>query len=810
MRIAVSRAVLHRSLLAFIAMVLGLLAGVASSRAEEEGTQNVYSTVRISVSGDDDVRRLAGLGIALEGHRRRDSSGIDLILNEYEIAKLRRAGFSFRTLVPDWQAAYEVRKKADATASVFEARARGLHLGSMGGFLTLSEVGAQLDSMHLLFPRLIGAKDSIGLSCEGRVIWGVRVSATGKEEGSMPCVLFTSLHHAREPEGLMTVLYFVWYLLEQFGVNDEVTALLNTREIYVVPVVNPDGYTYNEATNPAGGGMWRKNRRLNGYGSYGVDLNRNYGYKWGVDDIGSSSFTNDLTYRGTGAFSEPETQAIRELCVRKKPVCAMNYHAYGNDLIYPWGYINSPTPDSMTYQRLAGWLTDRNHYVQGTCGATLGYTTNGESDDWMYGETGLKPRIFALTQEVGGEDDGFWPSPSRILPLADANLTASLLFAQTAGPHFQIAQSTPDPVFTGRNGKLDLLLINIGMERHSTSATLSFEGDGVDVLSPVRAIVVLGETTTVSVALRRSIDADDGSKAVLRVVCECEGGWSRDSMSFLAGQPIVLFSDSANQGNASWVGKSNGSLTTWSLTSRAAYQGAGSYADSPWGDYPKNYSSTYTLQKILPLVGAAAEMRFMARWDIEPEYDFCLIEASSDSGITWTSLPGRYTRPASGASGGKQIAGTWGYDRYNNTWLEERIDLKQVLGANAMLRFRFESDGYQQADGIYVDNIRVLLYPQAKPDSVQTELPERTELEQNFPNPFNPLTVVSCQLSVASHVRLAVYDLLGREVAVLLDDQKGPGSVSVTFDASRFASGIYFYRLTADHFVATRKMLLLR
>jgi hypothetical protein len=89
-------------------------------------------------------------------------------------------------------------------------------------------------------------------------------------------------------------------------------------------------------------------------------------------------------------------------------------------------------------------------------------------------------------------------------------------------------------------------------------------------------------------------------------------------------------------------------------------------------------------------------------------------------------------------------------------------------------------------------------------------VPSTFELCQNYPNPFNPKTVVSCQLPAASSVRLVVYDLLGREVAVLLDEERPPGAYSITFDASNFASGVYFYRLTAGEYVAIRKMLLLR
>jgi hypothetical protein len=90
------------------------------------------------------------------------------------------------------------------------------------------------------------------------------------------------------------------------------------------------------------------------------------------------------------------------------------------------------------------------------------------------------------------------------------------------------------------------------------------------------------------------------------------------------------------------------------------------------------------------------------------------------------------------------------------------------------------------------------------------DVPANFGLDQNYPNPFNPTTVISYQLSASSDVNLMVYDVLGREVAVLVNERKTAGSYSVTFNARGLASGVYFYRLRADDFVETKRLILIR
>jgi hypothetical protein len=218
---------------------------------------------------------------------------------------------------------------------------------------------------------------------------------------------------------------------------------VNNRELWFVPIVNPDGYEFNRQTDPLGGGMWRKNRRLNTGGTYGVDLNRNFGYKWGYDNLGSSPSPGSETYRGASAFSEPETQVIRALADSSKFILALNYHSYGNYFIYPWGYDNIYTPDQLVFKSIADSVSVLNGFIGGTSWEVL-YLTNGDSDDWMYGEQNEKNKIFAFTPEVGDQFDGFWPDPSRISTLCEQQLQPNLFIASLAGnPYVLLAPSAP-------------------------------------------------------------------------------------------------------------------------------------------------------------------------------------------------------------------------------------------------------------------------------------------------------------------------------------------------------------------------------
>ncbi|MGB2803918.1 MAG: M14 family zinc carboxypeptidase, partial [Candidatus Zixiibacteriota bacterium] len=166
----------------------------------------------------------------------------DIVTDQEEVDELRSMGYQVEVVHEDLVAFYQSRLEVTK---------------DMGGYHTYSEVLAVLDSMHTLYPTITTDKMDIGHSLEDSIIWAFKISDNPGVDEDEPEVFFNSLIHAREPAGLEVLLYFMWYLLDNYGVDSLATYLVDEREMWFVPVVNPDGYCYNEYTQPGGGGMWR-------------------------------------------------------------------------------------------------------------------------------------------------------------------------------------------------------------------------------------------------------------------------------------------------------------------------------------------------------------------------------------------------------------------------------------------------------------------------------------------------------------------------------------------------------------------------
>ncbi len=385
-----------------------------------------YSRVKV-YANKSEFNSLLIKGIALDELAERTPEFITGDFSANEIALIKQTGLKIEIITDDLAADFLIRNKADQLQNQNQLRTGGtppgFSYGSMGGYLTFDQMVAELDEMKTLYPNLITIKSSIGTTAQGRSIWMVKISDNPTvDESEEPGVLYTGLTHAREPISMMSLIYYMQYILSQYATDPEVACLLNNRELYFVPCVNPDGYVYNQTTNPNGGGFWRKNRFNNGNGTFGVDLNRNAEYFWGYDNVGSSPTPSSEIYRGASAASELETVALRNFVNTTQLSTAFSNHSYGNDLLLPFGYNNSPTFNETHYRSVASMLTYENKYLYGRDFELLGYNANGRVDDWLYGSK----NILAFTPETGHPIDDFWPVQSKIIPFSEQNLDMNI------------------------------------------------------------------------------------------------------------------------------------------------------------------------------------------------------------------------------------------------------------------------------------------------------------------------------------------------------------------------------------------------
>ncbi|MBT2450087.1 immune inhibitor A [Streptomyces sp. ISL-43] len=236
---------------------------------------------------------------------------------------------------------------------------------------------------------------SIGKTVQGKDILALKVTKNAKKskDGDKPSVLYMSNQHAREwitPEMTRRLMH---HTLDSYGKDSRITKLVDSTELWFLLSANPDGYDYTFA--PDGQRLWRKNMRDNNADGKitagdGVDLNRNFAYKWGYDNEGSSPNQSSETYRGAKASSEPETVALDKFQKRLGFAYAVNYHSAAELILYGVGWqVATPTPDDIAYKALAG--TPENPAVPGYYPQVSSelYTTNGEADSQAANANGV-------------------------------------------------------------------------------------------------------------------------------------------------------------------------------------------------------------------------------------------------------------------------------------------------------------------------------------------------------------------------------------------------------------------------------------
>ena len=239
-----------------------------------------------------------------------------------------------------------------------------------------------------------------------RPLWAVHIKRAPQ---GAPVVLYAGCHHARELVTSEMILQHARLLIEQDGQDPEITAWVKTRDIWLVPMVNPDGHILAEQ-----GDSHRKNTNsaTGGTRNVGVDLNRNYDASWGT--AGDSGNKESDVFRGASPFSEPETQAMRDLMLRIRPVFLMTYHSFSNAVMWSWDKTMAPPPDKRL--QLVGEQLGKLSGYDAYQGSKM-YVNSGDDVDWAFEKLGT----LAYTIEVGSWRDGFDPPFSRVAPFWKEN-----------------------------------------------------------------------------------------------------------------------------------------------------------------------------------------------------------------------------------------------------------------------------------------------------------------------------------------------------------------------------------------------------
>jgi hypothetical protein len=470
--------------LRFLAAAVVVFVGAVASAQADDGRVRYddHALVQVWVTSTAHIQKMRSIATTLMSEGE-GFGYVDYVVSPRGLKELEASGIPYRVLIENLQPLIDAERERLAAGGIAGA-------SWYDDYKTYDEHNTKLDELETLRPDLATVFVA-GLSLEGREIRGIRITGPGADK---PAVLLNATQHAREWITPMVATYSAERLVTEYDIDPVVQDLVDELEFLIIPIVNPDGYIYSWGPER----LWRKNRRDNGDGSFGVDLNRNWAEAWGYDDIGSSPFPSDPTYRGTGPFSEPETQVMRDLYLANpQTVSNMDIHSHGQLILYPWGYIPDPPPDAVLLYDLGEIMEASIFAVHGRNyvnqqGYVL-YPTNGGSIDWTYGDQG----VFSYTFELrSGGPSGFELPADEIIPNCEEIFPSVLDMAafSTQGVLFSFPSGLPEvvetdvqeavqvkitPITAGLEPGTAKLLARVGSSGSFAESALTDLGDGL-------------------------------------------------------------------------------------------------------------------------------------------------------------------------------------------------------------------------------------------------------------------------------------------------------------------------------------------
>jgi carboxypeptidase T len=383
-----------------------------------EQTIKAHQLVEVAVPSSTELQQIVRLGLDI--WEVKDGKAMVYIWSAEELAQLEARGISYRIIQPDRRSIYQWLNIPLALPS------------DAGLFHTYDEVLTELDNLEASYPD-IAASVTIGTTYEGRSIAGLKISDNVTyDDPDEPIILIFGCQHAREWISVEVSLGVAKYLAEHYTTDTTIQYIVDSSETYIFPMINPDGHSYCVSTDR----LWRKNRKPNDDGiTVGVDINRNFSYNWEIGGSGTSPGSS--TYRGPYPFSEQETLAIKNFVeLHPRVVAVINYHSWGQDILYAWAYTHTDAPNRMFLDGLAAPVEAAieaihgSDYVRGQWADILAYTGGGTTADWCNADIGVP----CLTIELPPNTDppGFVPPESAIEPAIQENVPGALWLMQWA------------------------------------------------------------------------------------------------------------------------------------------------------------------------------------------------------------------------------------------------------------------------------------------------------------------------------------------------------------------------------------------
>ncbi len=847
----------------------------AQSTADSTIAIPIYKRVSIAKPNADELKTMNEIGVDFTCGAIHRNDSIYLELSEYTLLQLEENEISYTVLIDDMSKFYENRSKelpkAREELETMKVQSRkkkgksvlknvGQHEdceeidwtvptnfnlnpnsspNSFGGCLTYAQVLQEFDDMRMQYPNLISLKLDASptnqTTIEGRTIYYLRISDNPDiDEANEPETLYQSLIHSREAGSLMQLLYYMWYILENYDTDPDIKNLVNNQALYFIPVFNPDGFVYNETVNPNGGGMQRKNRNVtSGCSTFldGIDLNRNSAYYWGNGGASSSQCSN--TFLGSAPFSENETQIMRDFFLQHDFKLSLNHHSYKNAMLHAYAGTNITNPRPDEYSKYNHDMTYYNRYAHGPS-TSISYLNSGNMNDWMLGGpagisangtptgTGSGKNTMAWTPENGTfNEGGFWPNPSNFVIIAKRAMRMNFLAAYYSGKYAKLHDLNQSEI-TSLSGGLTFGIEKLGQTPSDFELTITpITSNILTIGAPVTITgmtILEQDEVTINYSLSSSIQSND----TIEFLVTLTNDYAADNILYSTTikkiyQPNVLFRDNPDiDGLTNWT-PSGG---VWSVTPDA-YSGSSAITSTEVPPYSNNESKSLELNNPLDFSNAEkVVIQYFGKWDLERSFDYVQLEASTN-GSTWSPLCGKLTK--GGAPDGNntysgkanadndfQPDGSSLYDGdTQDKWnLEEIVvDIQTnsfLIGASSVyLRFIFETDGSNSQDAYYNADFEGFTFDDFACIQIAGNTIGVDELNSNgfsvYPNPVSGSFSIE---GIDGFFGVSIYNSMGQ---LLFEDENVVGSESI--EISDFASGVLLLKVEIDGEVYYNRIL---